>query len=44
MGYRVKAEFSDFGLETADSSGCLDYLEIRPSICAAAFVDPNSMR
>lgn len=44
IGYRVKTDFVAFSLESADSTGCLDYLEIRSSICATAFMDPDKMR
>jgi hypothetical protein len=41
---RVKVTIQDFHMEDPDPSGCYDYVEIRPSICAAAIEPVEDMR
>lgn len=41
---QIKLTFLDFFLEIPDETGCYDYLEVRPSICATAIEKPDKMR
>lgn len=41
---KVRATINDFYVEIPDTYGCYDYVEIRPSICAATKAHPEDMR
>jgi hypothetical protein len=41
---QIRMTFLDFELEKPDDTGCYDYLEIRPSVCATAIEQPEKMR
>uniref|UniRef100_A0A915KXP7 CUB domain-containing protein n=1 Tax=Romanomermis culicivorax TaxID=13658 RepID=A0A915KXP7_ROMCU len=41
---KILLTFNDFEMESPDSTGCYDFLEIRPSKCAAATIVPDKLR